>query len=344
MAQQSLAEIKARLDEINLELLRPEVSQDPNKLRDLGQESDRLLQLYTLMSTAERLSNDIKFAQDSNDPDMLEYLAELKERYARAEEELNELVNPKNPTDQNDAIVEIRAAAGGDEAGIFAGDLYRMYLRLAETRGWRAEEINMNSGGIGNIKEVIFKVSGTGAFGLLKYESGVHRVQRVPKTESSGRIHTSTATVAVLPVIEAKEFAINPEDIEMEAFRASGAGGQNVNKVNSAVRLKHKPSGLVVICQTERSQLQNRERAMDILRSRLYTIEKEREMQNISNTRKSQIGTGDRSEKIRTYNFPQDRITDHRLGKNYHHITNIMDGNLDAIFTDLKEAANQLAT
>jgi peptide chain release factor 1 len=338
MAQQSTEEVKSRIDEINIELLQPKTSQNPEKLKDLGKESDQLLHLYNLMVTVERLINDIKFAETSGDEDMFEFLSELRERKTKAEKELDEFINPRNPTDQNDAIIEIRAAAGGDEAGLFAGDLFRMYLRFAEMKGWKVEELSINSGGIGNIKEVIFKVEGTEAFGLLKMESGVHRVQRIPKTESSGRIHTSTSTIAVLPVIEAKEFSINPDDIEMEAFRSSGAGGQNVNKVNSAVRLKHKPSGLVVICQTERSQLQNRERAMEILRSRLYTSQKEQELKSISDTRKSQIGTGDRSEKIRTYNFPQDRITDHRLGKNYHHIQSIMDGNLDQMLKDLREA------
>lgn len=231
----------------------------------------------------------------------------------------------------NVAILEIRSAAGGLEAGLFAGDLFRMYSRFAERNKWKLEELDRSEGGIGQIKQVVIKITGKGAYTALSHESGVHRVQRVPVTESSGRIHTSTATVAVLPQIAEKEFTINPADVEFEAFRSGGAGGQNVNKVSTAVRLKHKPSGIVVTMQTERSQLQNRENAFELLRAKLWEAEQQRTVGNISETRSAQVGMGDRSEKIRTYNFPQNRITDHRLQKSWHNLEDIMEGNLDPI-------------
>ncbi len=231
----------------------------------------------------------------------------------------------------NVAILEIRSAAGGDEAGLFAGDLLRMYLKYAEKNKWKVEELDRSEGGLGQIKSVVIKINGHGAYQALSHESGVHRVQRVPTTESGGRIHTSTATVAVLPQVSEREFVINPSDIEFEAFRSGGAGGQNVNKVSTAVRLKHIPSGLVVSMQTERSQLQNRENAMSMLRSKLWELEQQRVVGNIETQRSSQVGTGDRSEKIRTYNFPQNRITDHRLGKSWHNLEDILEGNLDPV-------------
>ena len=243
--------------------------------------------------------------------------------------------------DTHNVIVEIRAAAGGAEAGLFASDLYRMYTRFAERQSWRTEQLSINEGGIGNIKEAIFRISGPGVYGKLKYESGVHRVQRVPATESSGRIHTSTATVAVLPEIEDKEFHLNPDDIKLETFRASGHGGQNVQKVESAVRLTHIPTGIVASCQSERSQFQNKERALSILRARVFEQEQAQKKESIDSTRKLQLGTGDRSEKIRTYNFPQDRITDHRIGKSWHHIEGILDGDLEPIIKDLETFAGE---
>ena len=243
--------------------------------------------------------------------------------------------------DTHNVIVEIRAAAGGAEAGLFASDLYRMYTRFAERQSWRTEQLSINEGGIGNIKEAIFRISGPGVYGKLKYESGVHRVQRVPATESSGRIHTSTATVAVLPEIEDKEFHLNPDDVKLETFRASGHGGQNVQKVESAVRLTHIPTGIVASCQSERSQFQNKEQALSILRARVFEQEQAQKKESIDSTRKLQLGTGDRSEKIRTYNFPQDRITDHRIGKSWHHIEGILDGDLEPIIKDLETFAGE---
>lgn len=240
----------------------------------------------------------------------------------------------------NVAILEIRSAAGGDEAGLFANDLYRMYTRYSQTNNWKLEELDRSEGGLGQIKQVVLQIRGREAFSKLKYESGVHRVQRVPKTESSGRIHTSTATVVVLPEVEANEVSINPADIEFEAFRSGGAGGQNVNKVSTAVRIKHVPSGIVVTCQTERSQLQNRENAMSMLRSKLWEAEQLQAHQSVGSARLMAVGTGDRTEKIRTYNFPQNRLTDHRIGKSWHNLDDIMEGNLESIIKSLEESDN----
>lgn len=238
-------------------------------------------------------------------------------------------------TVRNDAILEIRAAAGGDEAGLFAQEILRMYERFAQRKGWTIEELSRSEGGLHNLKEVIVKIVGSSAFDTLRFESGTHRVQRVPITESSGRIHTSTATVAVLPVLGDTQLHIRPDDIEFEAFRASGHGGQNVNKVSTAVRLKHKPTGIIVTCQTERQQAQNRDNAMRILRARLWDIAEGKRTQTLGFERKSQIGTGDRSEKIRTYNFAQNRITDHRVKKSWHNLEEILDGKIDEITLEL---------
>ena len=235
-------------------------------------------------------------------------------------------------------ILEIRAAAGGDEAGLFASDLWRMYSKYALSQKWHLEELDRNEGGLGNLKEVIAKISGRGVWDKLKWESGVHRVQRVPKTESSGRIHTSTATVAVLPEVSPGEVIINSADIKFEAFRSGGHGGQNVNKVSTAVRLRHIPTGLVVKAQTERSQSQNREIAMDILRARIYQLEEEKRLSEIGGQRSAQVGTGQRSEKIRTYNFPQSRVTDHRIGKSWHDLERVMDGALEKIIQSLQDS------
>lgn len=253
------------------------------------------------------------------------------------DEESSDFSDDFNP---NVAIMEIRSAAGGDEAGLFAGDLYRMYSRYALNNNWRMEELDRSEGGIGQIKQITLKIRGKDAFIKLQYEAGVHRVQRVPKTESSGRIHTSTATVAVLPEVRETEVYINPADIEFDAFRSGGAGGQNVNKVSTAVRIKHIPSGIVVTCQTERSQLQNRENAMSMLRSKLWEAQNSEKLQALGSARLSAVGTGDRNEKIRTYNFPQNRITDHRIGKSWHNLEGIIEGDLDPVFKSLEEATN----
>jgi peptide chain release factor 1 len=238
-------------------------------------------------------------------------------------------------------IMEIRAAAGGNEAGLFASELYRMYVRFAESQKWKPQQLSINEGGIGNLKEVTFRLAGKGAYGLLKYEAGVHRVQRVPATESAGRIHTSTATVAVLPELEEKEYAIDPKDLKVETYRAGGHGGQNVQKLETAVRITHLPTGITSQSQNERSQFQNKEFALKILRARVYDHEKAKEMASVGTARTDQIGTGDRSEKIRTYNFPQDRITDHRINKSWHHIESVMDGDLKDILASFSQPTTE---
>lgn len=265
-------------------------------------------------------------------------IQKLIEQKSALEQSLSQ--NNSTSTDENidshNCLVEIRAAAGGDEAGLFAQNLYRMYTRFAINQGWKVEQLTTTEGGIGNLKESVFKVSGKGAYGLLKFESGVHRVQRVPETESSGRIHTSTATVAVLPELKDQDFHINEADLKIDTFHASGHGGQNVQKVETAVRITHLPTRIVATCQTERSQFQNREKALDILRARVFEAEESKKMAEVAQNRKLQVGSGDRSEKIRTYNFPQDRITDHRVNKNWHNIQRILDGDLGQILNDLK--------
>ena len=261
-----------------------------------------------------------------------------REKLPKLEEELKVLLIPKDPDDDKNIICEIRGGAGGDEAALFAGTLFRMYSMYAERKHWKLEVLNENETGLGGYKEISFMISGKGAYSRLKYESGVHRVQRVPETEASGRIHTSTATVAVLPVVDDVQIDINPADIKLEVFRASGAGGQHVNKTSSAVRLIHIPTGIVAECQTERSQTQNREYAMKLLQSRLYEKERQERDSKLASERKSQIGSGDRSEKIRTYNYPQGRITDHRIGLSIYQMEDFLNGNLDEMIDNLTAA------
>jgi peptide chain release factor 1 len=272
-------------------------------------------------------------------------VAELEPALERLEKEIRALLVPKDPRDDKNVIVEIRAGAGGDEAALFAADLFRMYTRFAERQGWKSEILSESSIGIGGYKEVIFEIKGRGAYSKLKYESGVHRVQRVPSTEASGRIHTSTATVAVLAEVEEVDIEIPESDIRMDVFRSSGAGGQNVQKNATAVRITHLPTGLVVACQDERSQLQNRLRALSILRARLYEMEEARRRSELEDTRRSQIGSGERSEKIRTYNFPQNRVTDHRIGLSIYNLPNVLDGAINEFIDELstRDEADRLA-
>lgn len=273
------------------------------------------------------------------DPELKELaeaeINEAREKLPKVEEEIKILLIPKDPDDDKNIICEIRAGAGGEEAALFAGTLFRMYSMYAEKKHWSIDILNENETELGGYKEITFMVTGKGVYSKLKFESGAHRVQRVPDTESSGRIHTSAATVAILPVVEDVEIEINPSDIKMEVYRASGAGGQHVNKTSSAVRLIHEPTGIVAECQTERSQVQNREYAMRLLKSRLYEIEKSKQDAELANARKSQIGTGDRSEKIRTYNYPQGRITDHRIGLSIYQMENFLNGDLDEMIEGL---------
>ena len=300
-------------------------------------ELEPIVEKYREYKKAEKQLEEAK--EMLNDPELKELaeadMLDAKEKLPKIEEELKILLIPKDPDDDKNVICEIRAGTGGDEAALFAGTLFRMYSMYAERKHWKIDVLNENETGLGGYKEISFMVTGKGVYSRLKFESGGHRVQRVPDTESSGRIHTSAATVAVLPVVEDVEIEINPADIKMDVYRASGAGGQHVNKTSSAVRLTHIPTGIIAECQTERSQLQNREYAMKLLRSRLYEKEQAERNAKLANERKIQVGTGDRSEKIRTYNYPQGRITDHRIGMSIYQMDDFLNGNLDEMIDNL---------
>lgn len=333
------------------------IASDPKVLQKLAQEKaaiDEVVTIYREYRAAEKsLEETREMLRAEQDEEMSalvkQEVAELESKLEELSEQLKLALVPKDPNDEKDIIMEIRAGAGGDEAGLFAADLFRMYTRYAQDRGWHVEIINANESGIGGFKEIIFEVRGKGAFSRLKYESGVHRVQRVPVTESSGRIHTSTATVAVLPEAEEVELDVSPDDLRIDIFHSGGAGGQNVNKVATAVRITHLPTGMVVVCQDERSQLRNKNKAMAVLRARLLDIERRRQEAEVSTRRRSQVGTGDRSEKIRTYNFPQDRVSDHRINMNLHNLPRFMEGDLDQLIDALanddqaKQLQEQLA-
>ena len=338
-----LENVEKRYEELNEKISDPEVIANQNEWKKLMKEHADIEEIVEKYREYKKVQNSIEDLKEMLEDKEMHDLAQAELDEARAnlpkiEEELKLLLVPKDPNDDKNVIVEIRGGAGGEESSLFAGDLFRMYSMYAEKKRWKLEVLNLNETELGGIKEVTFMITGKGAYSRLKFESGVHRVQRVPDTESSGRIHTSTATVAVLPVVEDVEIEINPADIKMEVFRASGAGGQHINKTSSAVRLIHEPSGIVVECQTERSQLQNREYAMKMLRSRLYNIEKEKQDSEIANARKSQVGSGDRSEKIRTYNYPQGRITDHRIGLSIFQFENFLNGDLDNMIDSLISA------
>ena len=335
-----LTAIEARYSQIQARLAAPETYGDPALVAKLNKEQAELQPLTETFQTYQRTLEARDQAQALlADPEMKDLAQEeyqqALEDLPRLERELQILLLPKDPNDGKNVIVEVRAGVGGEEAALFAHSLYRMYSMYAESRGWRTEVDSASETELGGLKEISFTIEGDGAWSRLKYESGVHRVQRVPETESGGRIHTSTATVAVLPEMETADVQLNPADIEMQVFRSSGAGGQHVNKTSSAVRLIHKPTGTVVECQQERSQFQNRDKAMQILRSRLYEAEQQRVSAEWSEERRSQVGTGMRNERIRTYNFPQGRLTDHRIGLTLYKLEDVMNGDLDEIIDSL---------
>jgi peptide chain release factor 1 len=341
-----LDRIEKRYQELEQQIAMPEVASDRKRLQALAQERASIEDVVTkyreYKATAKSLEETRAMLKGELDEEMV---ALVRQEMESLESKLDHLLQglkfallPKDANDERDIIVEIRAGAGGDEAGLFAADLFRMYSRYAQSKGWGVDIINLSEGGIGSFKEVVFEITGKGAFSRLKYERGVHRVQRVPVTESSGRIHTSTATVAVLPEADEVEVSVNPDDLKVDIFHSRGAGGQNVNKVATAVRITHLPTGMVATCQDERSQLRNKMKAMAVLRARLLDVEQRKKEEEVTRQRRSQVGTGERAEKIRTYNFPQDRISDHRIGLTLHNLPRILEGELDELIDAL--AAN----
>ena len=338
--------IDKRYQGLNEQMATPEVASDLKQLQVLAQERASIESLVTkyrqYKATSKSLEETRAMLSDGLDEEMTKMVKQEIEKLESEQDhllqELKLALVPKDPNDGKDIIMEIRAGAGGDEASLFAADLFRMYSRYAQSKGWEIDIIDSNEIGIGGFKEIIFEIKGKGTFSRLKYERGVHRVQRVPTTESSGRIHTSTATVVVLPEADEVEISINPDYLRTDIYHSGGAGGQNVNKVATAVRITHLPTGIVAICQDERSQLRNRTKAMSVLRARLLDLEQRKQEKELTQQRRSQVGTGDRAEKIRTYNFPQDRISDHRIGLNFHNLPRILEGELDELIDAL--AAN----
>jgi peptide chain release factor 1 len=338
-----LAGIEARYEELERLMADPIVAQDYEKVAEYAQERAGLEDIVSTFRNYKAIQEELLGARlilDEEEDQELRAMAQdeverLQTRLDQLEAQLKQLLLPQDPRDHRNVIIEIRAGAGGDEAGLFAADLHRMYTRYAEKRGWKTDLLNTHTTGVGGYKEVIFEVAGKGAYSRFKYESGVHRVQRVPITESQGRIHTSTATVAVLPQVDDVEIQIDSKDLEIAAYGASGPGGQHMQKNATAIRIVHQPTGMVVTCESERSQTQNRLRAMNILRARLYEIEQQKQNQAIDATRRAQVGSGERSEKIRTYNFPQNRVTDHRIGLTVHRLPNVLEGDLDEFIDTL---------
>jgi len=345
-----LEDLVIRYEEIMGELQEPDVVNDQNRFRKLMKEQNDLLPIVEAYkeyrNCKQNIEDSLVMLEEENDPEMKELAKEelnsSKDRVEELEQEIKILLLPKDPNDEKNVFVEIRGGAGGDEAALFAAEIYRMYAHYADSRRWKVEMISLNENGIGGFKEAVFMISGQGAYSRLKYESGVHRVQRVPETESGGRIHTSTITVAIMPEAEEVDVEIDMNDCKFDVFRSSGNGGQSVNTTDSAVRLTHMPTGIVISCQDEKSQLKNKDKALKVLRARLYEMEQAKQHDAEAEARKSQVGTGDRSEKIRTYNFPQGRVTDHRIKLTLHKLDTIMNGDLDEIIDSLI-AADQAA-
>lgn len=343
---EKLEKIKVRFDQITTQLSEAANTNDFEKIKNLNKERlslEEIITAYDKYSTIiKNIQGNFEIINSSRDAELIEMaeleLDELKNQKEIMEEEIKTLLLPKDPNDDKDVIMEIRAGTGGDEAALFANDLFRMYTRYAEICGWKYELIDLNETGLGGIKEVVFSISGQSVYGNLKFESGVHRVQRVPETEASGRVHTSAASVAVLPEVEDVEVDINMNDVKIDIFRSGGAGGQNVNKVETAVRMTHLPTGIVVQCQDERSQLKNRQKALKVLKARLYDLELSKQNAEISAQRKSMVRSGDRSDKIRTYNFPQNRITDHRIGLTLYNLSTVIEGHIGELIEQLKIA------
>jgi peptide chain release factor 1 len=352
--RERLDEIEAAYEKLTQELSAPEVASDHARLRDLGKRHRELNEIVTAYRAYKKATADAEearaLARDEKDPDTQVYFRDEANRASaqarELESQLEVLLLPKDPNDEKNVVLEIRAGTGGEEAALFAGDLFEMYRRYAERRRWKTDVLSSSPSDLGGFGEVILEIRGDRAFSRLKHESGVHRVQRVPETEAQGRIHTSTATVAVLPEAEEVDVEIRPDDIQVDVFRSSGPGGQSVNTTDSAVRLTHKPTGTVVSVQEERSQQQNREKAMRYLRSRLLQMEQERQQKEEADARRSMVGTGERAEKIRTYNFPENRVTDHRVGLKLHRLTEVLQGDLDEFLDALgaRERAAQLGS
>lgn len=349
--QDRLAAVERRYEEIQQKMADPDIVIDHTRIQKLSIEQASIRKLVELATEYRQIKYDLLGVEDlvrsESEEDMAalarEELNLLKTRLSTIETSLRIELIPKDPNDGKNVIMEIRAGTGGDEAGLFAADMYRMYNRYAQRQGWKTSVIEANQTGLGAIKEIVFEIKGKQAYSRLKYESGVHRVQRIPVTESNDRIHTSAATVAVMPEAQEVDLQVNPDDLQIDIFHSSGHGGQNVQKVATAVRITHKPTGVVAICQDERSQLKNKEKAMAVLRSRLLSAEIERQQKERSDYRKSQVGTGDRSERVRTYNFPQSRITDHRIGLTVHNLEQALDGEIDTIIDGLSKHEQTLA-
>ncbi len=343
---EKLEKIKERYFEVTRLLSDPAVISNQGRNKELGKEFRELSEIVKVYDQYRKLLTSIEGSKEildqGGDPELKALaemeLADLQPKFLSVEDHLKELLVPEDPNDSKDIIVEIRGGTGGEEAALFASDLYRMYTRFAERKGWKVETLDWNETEKGGFKEIVLSVEGEDAYGMMKFESGVHRVQRVPETEAQGRVHTSAASVVVLPAVEDVEVDINPADLQFDTYRAGGKGGQNVNKVETAVRITHKPSGVIVACQQERSQFQNRERAMKMLRAKLYEMKLNEQTEGTAAQRKSMIKSGDRSDKIRTYNFPQNRVTDHRIGLTLYNLSEIINGKLDDLIDQIRLA------